>query len=123
MKRFVKIYAYWLLSILLLTGCDDYLKEDSGDLLIPKKVEEYLPMLYREGFPRNFNEEVAWLYLMSDDVEMGQLELDPTDESNESRDKNAQDAFNTGEGEEPYKWDQQIKSYADGTPLREYFGL
>ena len=97
MKRFVKIYAYWLLSILLFTGCDDYLKEDSGDLLIPKKVEEYLPMLYREGFPRNFNEEVAWLYLMSDDVEMGQLELDPTDESNESRDKNAQDAFNTGE--------------------------
>ena len=71
MKRFVKIYAYWLLSILLFTGCDDYLKEDSGDLLIPKKVEEYLPMLYREGFPRNFNEEVAWLYLMSDDVEMG----------------------------------------------------
>ena len=90
MKRFVKIYTYWLLGILLFTGCDDYLKEDSGlghviagvaDLLIPGKVEEFLPMLYREGFPRNFNDEVAWLYLMTDDVEMGQLELDPEDES------------------------------------------
>lgn len=39
-------------------------------------------MLYREGFPRNFNDEVAWLYLMTDDVEMGQLELDPEDEAN-----------------------------------------
>ena len=56
MKRFVKIYTYWLLGILLFTGCDDYLKEDSGDLLIPGKVEEFLPMLYREGFPRNFND-------------------------------------------------------------------
>mgnify|MGYP000625745155 CR=1 FL=1 len=31
MKRFVKIYTYWLLGILLFTGCDDYLKEDSGE--------------------------------------------------------------------------------------------
>ena len=113
MKRFVRLYAYWLLGILLFTGCNDYLKEDSGDLLIPGKVEEFLPMLYSEGFPRTFNEEVAWLYLMTDDVEMGQLELDPADESNDSRDKNSQDAFNVGEGEEPYKWERQITSYAD----------
>lgn len=59
-------------------------------------------MLYREGFPRNFNDEVAWLYLMTDDVEMGQLELDPEDEANDTRDKNSSDAFNVGEGEEPY---------------------
>ena len=31
MKRFVKIYTYWLLGILLFTGCDDYLKEDPGE--------------------------------------------------------------------------------------------
>ena len=49
MKRFVKIYTYWLLGMLLFTGCDDYLKEDSGDLLIPGKVDEFLPMLYKEG--------------------------------------------------------------------------
>lgn len=120
MKRFVKIYTSWLVGILLFTGCDDYLKEDSGDLLIPGKVEEYLPMLYREGFPRNFNEEVAWLYLMSDDVEMGHLELDPNDESNATRDKDSPDAFNTGEGEEPYKWEQQIKSYAENFWERRY---
>ena len=47
MKRFVKIYTYWLLGILLFTGCDDYLKEDSGDLLIPGKVEEFLERVSR----------------------------------------------------------------------------
>ena len=99
MKRFVKIYTYWLLGMLLFTGCDDYLKEDSGDLLIPGKVDEFLPMLYKEVFPQNFNEEVAWLYLMTDDVEMGQLELDPDDESYETRDKNSLDALSAGEGE------------------------
>ena len=113
MKRFVKIYTYWLLGMLLFTGCDDYLKEDSGDLLIPGKVDEFLPMLYKEGFPQNFNEEVAWLYLMTDDVEMGQLELDPDDESYETRDKNSLDVLSAGEGEEPYKWEREIKSYAD----------
>ena len=110
MKRFVKIYTYWILGILLLTVCDDYLKVDSGDLLIPGKVEEFLPMLYREGFPRNFNDEVAWLYLMTDDVEMGQLELDPEDEANDTRDNNSSEAINVGEGEDPYKWDREIKS-------------
>ena len=120
MKRFVKIYTYWLLGILLFTGCDDYLKEDSGDLLIPGKVEEFLPMLYREGFPRNFNDEVAWLYLMTDDVEMGQLELDPEDESYETQDKNSLDALSAGEGEEPYKWEREIKNYADNFWERRY---
>ena len=42
MKRFVKIYTYWLLGMLLFTGCDDYLKEDSGDLLIPGKLLGYI---------------------------------------------------------------------------------
>ena len=120
MKRFVKIYTYWLLGILLFTGCDDYLKEDSGDLLIPGKVEEFLPMLYREGFPRNFNDEVAWLYLMTDDVEMGQLELDPEEESYETQDKNSLDALSAGEGEEPYKWEREIKNYADNFWERRY---
>lgn len=120
MKRFVKIYTYWLLGMLLFTGCDDYLKEDSGDLLIPGKVDEFLPMLYKEGFPQNFNEEVAWLYLMTDDVEMGQLELDPDDESYETRDKNSLDVLSAGEGEEPYKWEREIKSYADNFWERRY---
>lgn len=113
MKRFLQIYIYWLIGILLFVRCDDYLKEDSGDLLIPKKIEEYLPMLYKEGFPRSFNEEVAWLYLMTDDVEMGHLDVDPNEENDESRDKNAFDALNGGEGEEPYKWERQITAYSD----------
>lgn len=120
MKRIVRIYTYLLLGVLLFTGCDDYLKEDSGDLLIPGKVEEFLPMLYREGFPRSFNEEVAWLYLMTDDVEMGQLELDPEDESYPTREQDSPDTWNTGEGEEPYKWEQQIKKYSDNFWDRRY---
>ena len=43
-----------LLGALIVTGCSDYLKEDSGDLLIPEKVEEYAPMLYmRKVIHRN----------------------------------------------------------------------
>ena len=51
MKRFVKIYTYWLLGMLLFTGCDDYLKEDSGDLLIPGKVESFYRCCIEKVFP------------------------------------------------------------------------
>lgn len=37
MKRFVKIYTYWLLGILLFTGCDDYLKGGFGGFVDPGK--------------------------------------------------------------------------------------
>ncbi|MDE7074116.1 MAG: hypothetical protein K2O69_03575, partial [Odoribacter sp.] len=79
MKKIVSIYGWLLLGIGLSVGCDDYLKEDSGDLMIPGKAEEYAPMLYKEGYPMNFNEEGAWLSLMTDDVEMGHLDLDADD--------------------------------------------
>ena len=58
-----------LLGALIATGCSDYLKEDSGDLLIPKKVEEFSPMLYAEGYPSDFNDDVSWFKLMTDDVD------------------------------------------------------
>lgn len=113
MKKFVRIYIRLFLGVLLCTGCNDYLKEDSGDLLIPGKVEEFLPMLYREGFPRNFNEEVAWLYLMTDDVEMGQLELDPAEDTYKTRDVNSLDGMEAGDGEEPYKWEREMTNCSD----------
>ena len=45
MKKIIKLYACLLAVLGLTAGCSDYLKEDSGDLLIPEKVEEYAPML------------------------------------------------------------------------------
>ena len=48
MKKIIKLYACLLAVLGLTAGCSDYLKEDSGDLLIPEKVEEYAPMLYKE---------------------------------------------------------------------------
>ena len=74
MKKIIKLYACLLAVLGLTAGCSDYLKEDSGDLLIPKKVEEYSPMLYAEGYPSEFNDDVAWFKLMTDDVESGRLE-------------------------------------------------
>ena len=35
-----------LLGALIATGCSDFLKEDSVDVLIPKKLEEFSAMLY-----------------------------------------------------------------------------
>lgn len=114
MKKIISIYAGLLLGTGLFSGCSDYLKEDSGDLLIPSKVEEYAPMLYKEGYPMNFNEEVAWMYLMTDDVEMGHLELDPEDSDNETCDKDALDLLHMGNGEEAYKWEYRWTELADG---------
>ena len=51
------LYSGCVLAIVgLLSACNDYLKEDSGDLLIPGKIEEYSPMLYAEGYPSSFND-------------------------------------------------------------------
>lgn len=42
-------------------SCSDYLKDDSGDLLIPKSVAEYTAVLYAEGYPTTFNSDVSWV--------------------------------------------------------------
>lgn len=113
MKKIIKLYACLLTGLGLTAGCSNFLKEDSGDLMIPGKAEEYAPMLYKEGYPMNFNEEVAWLSLMTDDVEMGHLELDPEDESNDTRNENSFDLFYGGNGEDSYKWKEKIEDYSE----------
>ena len=85
-------------------SCNDYLKDDSGDLLIPKSVEEYAAVLYEEGYPREFNDDVDWYKLMTDDVEMGPLEMDPSS----GLDENAVD-MEVGEGLQAYRWDYNIE--------------
>lgn len=57
-----------LLLTVAMTSCSDYLKEDSGDLLIPKKVDEFQAVLFGEGYPHTFANDVAFIDLMTDDV-------------------------------------------------------
>lgn len=111
MKNKFLIYGGSLLTAaaFLLSGCSDYLKEDSGDLLIPKKVDEYAPMLYAEGYPSDFTSEVGWFKLMTDDVEMNRLELDPEDTEIE-RSPDAFNALDGKEGRQAYVWHEDIEA-------------
>mgnify|MGYP000011890348 FL=1 len=94
---------YILFLFLGFVSCDDYLKDDSGDLLIPKKVSEFIPVLYAEGYPKSFNTQGGWIELMTDDVELSPLEQgtpfgDP-----------GFDELNGGEGRQAYKWKADIE--------------
>lgn len=53
MKK-VNIYILTLFLPWFLSACDDYLKEDSDDLLIPSLVNDYVPILLGEGYPDKF---------------------------------------------------------------------
>lgn len=71
MKHSILYHSAGLILLMFaLHSCSDYLKEDSGDLLIPEKAEEYLSVLYGEGYPNSFTEDVDWMDLMTDDVEV-----------------------------------------------------
>lgn len=100
----IKIYLLVLLP-LLAAACDDYLKEDSADLLIPKDVNDYIPLLLGEGYPDNFSSQIGWTSLMTDDVEMGLLYYDPemkADVANVTITEGVDQA--TGDGELLYTW-------------------
>ena len=105
MKNHIALIFISLSLGILQTSCNDYLKEDSGDLLIPKSVSEYAAVLYSEGYPRTFNDDVNWYKLMTDDVEMGTLETDPNSGYNNP------DAIDieAGEGLQAYRWDYNIE--------------
>lgn len=113
MKKIIKLYACLLAGLGLTAGCSNFLKEDSGDLLIPGKAEEYAPMLYKEGYPMNFDKEVAWLSLMTDDVEVGHLDLDPADKEYDTRNPNSFDSWYGATGEDSYKWQEKIEDYTE----------
>lgn len=86
------------------TACDDFLKDDSGDLLIPKSLTEFTALLYGEGYPKSINEELAAYVLMTDDVEVNDLPLDPVFGDRQP----GFDIFSGGEGREAYKWDMNV---------------
>ncbi len=106
MKR-TKNYILILL-IFLSFGCNDFLEETSGDLLIPTKVDEFAPLLYKEGYPCKFNREAGWFKLMTDDVEMSYLEKSSSSSSDNSIDF---DLLNGGEGKYAFTWDYNMEEY------------
>ena len=106
MKNHIALIFIGLSLGLLQTSCDEYLKDDSGDLLIPKSVTEYAAVLYSEGYPRTLNSDVNWFKLMTDDVEMGPLEIDASNAGIISED--AVD-MEVGEGLQAYRWDYNIE--------------
>ena len=113
----ILVYCIFCMIAFSYISCDDYLKDDSGDLLIPKTVLEYVPVLYKEGYPRTFNTDVAWVKLMTDDVEMGYLEKDP----NSSWNSDGFDVLSGGEGRQAYIWHYNIEEkITDNNWARRY---
>ena len=66
MKRYNGLAGVLMAAVCL--SCSDYLKDESGDLLIPQKVDEFQSVLYGEGYPNSFTDDVEWIDLMTDDV-------------------------------------------------------
>lgn len=104
MKQYIKQIGLVLITFLSLSGCD-YLKESSEDLLIPKKVEEFQPLLYAEGYPRDFDKVASWLNLMTDDIELNYL---PGMEDTYGNDLYF-DVTNGGNGQYVFIWDHNME--------------
>lgn len=75
----LNILKYTLPCIIAIAfhSCDNLLKEDSSDLLIPQSVDDYAPLLLGEGYPDKFSSQISFVNLMTDEVEMGPLDYDP----------------------------------------------
>lgn len=108
--RTIKIYLLLLLP-LLAVACDNFLKEDSADLLIPKDVNDYIPLLLGEGYPDKFSSQIGWTSLMTDDVEMGLLHYDPemrADVANVTITEGVDQG--TGDGELLFSWQRDYSA-------------
>lgn len=108
-----KINKYILLLFLpwFMAACNDYLKEDSADLLIPSLVNDYVPILLGEAYPDNFSSQIDWTYLMTDDIEMGPLYYDESMYNNSK--VTIIDGFDPsmGDGEVLYTWWADYSNY------------
>ena len=99
--------GYALLSTAFIS-CSDYLNESSGDLLIPEKVDEFQSVLYGEGYPNSFTEDVEWIDLMTDDVE-----ISPSAHP-ESYNSDGDDTNNISAGQGAFCWAYDIEYYLTG---------
>lgn len=97
----------------MLSGCDDYLKETSPDLLIPEKVEEFQSILNGEGYlftytgnhVNTFANDADFVQLMTDDMEI----LTTSDPRNYLVDEDDLSALQQGKG--AFTWAQDIEYY------------
>ena len=100
-------------AALMLSSCDDYLKETSPDLLIPEKVEEFQSVLNGEGYlftytgnrPNTFANDADFVHLMTDDVEV----VTTTDSRSVLPDEDDLPALQQGRG--AFTWAQDIEYY------------
>ena len=67
------IFLVLAVAGLVAPSCNNYLKEDSGDLLIPTTISEFQAMLYGSGYGRTFTDDADWIKFLTDDVEMNTL--------------------------------------------------
>ena len=96
------------LVALMLSSCDDYLKETSPDLLIPEKVEEFQSVLNGEGYLKLLDDEGDFVHLMTDDVTV----LTSYDSRNAMEEGEDIVALYLGKG--AYTWAQDIEYYDVG---------
>lgn len=88
----------------VMLSCNGFLKEDSGDLMVPTTVNEFQPMLYGEGYPGQFLRYSSWFSLMTDDVEQGYLRPKSGEINTQGHDD-----YSIGEGRRLYCWDRDIE--------------
>ena len=97
-----------LLASAALASCSDYLNESSGDLLIPEKVDEYQSVLYGEGYPNSFTDDISWIDLMTDDVA-----ISPSAHP-ESYNTDGDDTNSIPAGQGAFCWAYDIEYYLTG---------
>lgn len=103
----LKLYNIGCVSLLAVAtlSCSDYLKEDSGDLLIPEKVSEYQAVLNGEGYPKTFTDDVAFTDLMTDNVTVMDGQTTDPDYAG------SYDEYNLSTGRGAYLWARDMEYY------------
>lgn len=89
----------------ILISCNDYLKESSDDLLIPKKVDEFESVLLGDGYPNTLTEDIEWMDLMTDDAEVS-----PSANPNSTQSDGDDNVF-LPVGRGAFTWAQDIEYY------------
>lgn len=72
-----KIFGLPLIAAVALaaTSCNDFLTQEAQDLVIPTKVEQYKEILQGEGYFKGIQSYMSFIYIFTDDVEMGAAEF------------------------------------------------
>lgn len=105
MKLKLHIIGSVAVASMFASACSDYLKEDSGDLLIPEKVSEFQAVLNGEGYPKTFSDDVAFTDLMTDNMTV------MNGQSDDPQYAEAYDNMNIPVGQGAYLWARDIEYY------------